>query len=59
MKSKVYVNIIEAFNILKQRISSELYDILEEMLEKVTAEFCIRLRYCQQVNGMQFKHLIK
>lgn len=59
LKSKVYVDRPENLDSLKERISLEMSNITEDMLQNVKEEFYYRLGYCQQVNGGQFQHLIK
>lgn len=58
LKSKVYFNRPATIETLKERIRNEIRTITPEMIQNVKQEFIHRLAYCQEVDGIQFEHLI-
>lgn len=58
LKSKIYSNKPININDLKNRIMHEINKISAEMLQNVLEEFQHRLFVCQEMNGLQFEHMI-
>lgn len=58
LKSKVYVNRPDNLEDLKLRIQQEIEQISPQTIQNVLSGFRNRLAYCQEVNGLQFEHLL-
>lgn len=58
LKSKVYIDRPINLEDLKSRIRQEVEQISPQIIQNVLREFRDRLAYCQEVNGLQFEHLL-
>jgi hypothetical protein len=58
LKSKIYVNMPDDIETLKDRIRTEIRSITPETIQNAINEFEIRLYHCQAVNGGHFEHLL-
>lgn len=58
LKTKVYRTPVQNLQELQTRIEQECALIEDEMIQNAVENVYYRLAYCQEVNGLQFEHLL-